>query len=52
MPLVAIKHAPDKIEHRLFECRKCSETRQVAMARDPLDEEASHWISGELRPPQ
>jgi hypothetical protein len=48
MMLERTSAGPTGFEHRLFECPKCNHVEKVVVATDPLNSEASGWLSGEL----
>ncbi len=51
MPLVATERGHDGFDSRTFKCAKCSESRAIKIASDPMKSNSASWLSGELKPP-
>jgi hypothetical protein len=52
MKLVRIGPGPSGFELRTFDCSKCDNVEQIAIASDPMNSDAVGWFTGELHPPR
>jgi hypothetical protein len=52
MKLARIAPGPRGFELRTFDCAKCDNVEQIAIASDPMESDAVGWFTGELRPPR